>query len=71
MLREQLGQMALEDGHAAAAEGLHPRFVIVNAGDLVSYFGKADGRNESHISGPITQMETGFDMRLGYSHQGG
>jgi hypothetical protein len=44
--------MALEDGHAAAAEGFHPRFVIVHAGDLVPDFGKADGCNESHISGP-------------------
>jgi len=30
----------------------------------VSNFGKADRRNESHISGPDQQMETGFDMRL-------
>jgi len=63
--------MALEDGHAAAAEILHPGFVIVHAGDLVSISAKQTAATSPTYPDPITQMETGFDMRLGYSHQGG
>jgi hypothetical protein len=52
VLGEQLGQVVLEDGHAAFAERLHLGFVVVDAGDAVAHFGKADRRNEAHISGP-------------------
>ena len=45
-------QMALEDGHAALAQGLYPGFVIVYADDPMSYLCKANGCNESHIAGP-------------------
>jgi len=52
MASEKLGQMALEDGHAAIAEGLHFGFVLVHAEDLVADLGKTDSSYESDVSGP-------------------
>ncbi len=49
---QQLGQMPLEDGHAAFAEGLDFGFVVVHADDAVAHLGKADGSNEAHVPGP-------------------
>ena len=48
---QQLGQSFFKDGHAACTEGSDPGFVIVHADDAVAHFGKANCRDESHVSG--------------------
>jgi hypothetical protein len=52
MAGKKLGQMALEDGHTAFAQGLHFGFVLVHADDLVADLGKTDSSYESDVSGP-------------------
>jgi hypothetical protein len=49
---QQFGQVLLEDRYTTFAEGPHPCLVIVYADNLMAHFGKANCRNESHVSRP-------------------
>jgi hypothetical protein len=52
MAGEKLRQMALEDRHAAFAQGIHLGFIVVHADDLVANLGKTDGSHESDVTRP-------------------
>ena len=49
---QQLGQVLLEDGHAAFAQDLDPGFVVVYADDTMAHLRKTYGRHKPHIAGP-------------------
>ena len=51
VLRQQLGQMFLKDGHTALAELLHPGFVVVDTDDLVTHVGKTSSGHQPNVSG--------------------
>ena len=51
MFGQQFGQVLLEDGNAAFAEGFYPRFVIVNANDAMADLGKANSGDKAHVPG--------------------
>jgi hypothetical protein len=52
MRGQQTGQMVFEDRHAAFTESFYLGFVIVHADDAVAHLGKANGSDQSDISGP-------------------
>jgi hypothetical protein len=52
ILSQKLGQVLFEDGHSTFIKGSNPGFIIVHADNLMTYFGEANCRYKSHISGP-------------------
>jgi hypothetical protein len=52
VLGQQFRQMAFEYWNATVVEHPDLGFVIINTGDLVTHFRKANRSDESYISGP-------------------
>jgi len=54
---------AVQKSSRRLAQDFYLGFIVIHAQNPVTHFSKAHCRYQAHISGPITQMETGFDIR--------